>query len=394
MPFAVRDGVRLYWRLEGNDADAPLVLLNSIGCDLCMWDRAMPLLLGRFRVLRIDSRGHGASDAPDGDYTLAMLAADVAGVMDEAGIAQAAVAGVSLGGMVALQLALDAPDRVASVIPICTGIAFDPSVWTQRIAAVRREGMAAIVDSVLARFLDPSFIATSPAMTGGVRRMVCATPAAGYAGAAAAIRDMDLPRRLGAITVPVLVVSGSRDVAAPAAEHGRVIAAAIAGAVHVEIAAAHLAPVENPGAVVTAINGFLSGDEDAAQAAATVYEAGLVNRRRVLGDDWVDRSLASRTPFNTDFQAMITRIAWHEVWGRPGLDERTRRLLVVAITAALGRWEEFTLHVRAGLTRGGFTEDELKEVLMQTAIYAGVPAANTAFAEAGSIVAELAAKRR
>jgi len=86
---------------------------------------------------------------------------------------------------------------------------------------------------------------------------------------------------------------------------------------------------------------------------------------------------------------MITRIAWQEIWGRPGLDDRTRRLLVVAITASLGRWEEFALHVRTGLERGGFTRDELKETLMQTAIYAGVPAANTAFAEAGKIIAGL-----
>ncbi|MCB4769971.1 carboxymuconolactone decarboxylase family protein [Ancylobacter sp. Lp-2] len=120
-----------------------------------------------------------------------------------------------------------------------------------------------------------------------------------------------------------------------------------------------------------------------------MYEAGLAHRRRVLGDDWVDRSLAARTPFNAEFQAMITRIAWQEIWSRPGLDERTRRLLVVAITAGLGRWEEFRLHVRAGLARDGFTRDELKEVLMQTAIYAGVPAANTAFAEAGRIIAEI-----
>lgn len=86
---------------------------------------------------------------------------------------------------------------------------------------------------------------------------------------------------------------------------------------------------------------------------------------------------------------MITRIAWAEIWGRPGLNDHIRRLIVVAITASLGRWEEFGLHVRTGLSRGGFTQDELKEVLMQAAIYAGAPAANTAFAEAGRIIAEL-----
>ena len=99
--------------------------------------------------------------------------------------------------------------------------------------------------------------------------------------------------------------------------------------------------------------------------------------------------LANRTPFNADFQSMITRIAWNEIWNRPGLDQRTRRLLVIAMTAALGRWEEFRLHVRAGLQQGGFTRDELKEVLMQTAIYAGVPAANTAFTEAAEVMAHL-----
>ena len=128
-----------------------------------------------------------------------------------------------------------------------------------------------------------------------------------------------------------------------------------------------------------------------ASEAADSLQRGLANRRRVLGDAWVDRSLANRTPFNAEFQAMITRIAWQEIWSRPGLDDRTRRLLVLAITASLGRWEEFRLHVRAGLTRGGFTQDDLKEVLMQTAIYAGVPAGNTAFAEAAAVMKEIEA---
>jgi 3-oxoadipate enol-lactonase/4-carboxymuconolactone decarboxylase len=130
-------------------------------------------------------------------------------------------------------------------------------------------------------------------------------------------------------------------------------------------------------------------DPALADAQRVLYEAGLANRRAVLGDDWVDASLARRTPFTADFQAMITRYAWQEVWGRPGLDHRTRRLLVVAVTASLGRWEEFRLHVRAGLSHGGFSREELKETLMQTAIYAGVPAANTAFAEAAAVIASL-----
>ena len=121
----------------------------------------------------------------------------------------------------------------------------------------------------------------------------------------------------------------------------------------------------------------------------TTYEAGLRIRRAVLGDAWVDKTLGNRSAFNAEFQEMITRHAWNDVWGRPGLDHRTRRLLVIATTVALGRWEEFRLHVRAGLEQGGITADELKETLMQAAIYAGVPAANTAFAEAAVILGEM-----
>lgn len=120
-------------------------------------------------------------------------------------------------------------------------------------------------------------------------------------------------------------------------------------------------------------------------------ERGLRNRREILGDAWVERSLANATGFTAEFQNLITRFAWHEIWSRPGLEAKTRRCIVLAITAALGRWEEFELHVRAGLQGGqtGLTPDELKEVLMQTAVYAGVPAANTAFAHAQKILHEL-----
>lgn len=122
---------------------------------------------------------------------------------------------------------------------------------------------------------------------------------------------------------------------------------------------------------------------------AVSYRAGLAVRRKILGDAWVDRSLAARTDFTADFQDMITRNVWGEIWNRPGMDHRTRRLLAIAITASLGAWEEFRLHVRAGLEQKGFSTDELKEVLLQLAAYAGAPAANTAFAEASRIVESL-----
>lgn len=117
-----------------------------------------------------------------------------------------------------------------------------------------------------------------------------------------------------------------------------------------------------------------------------LFENGVTQRKRVLGAPWVEKSLANRNAFNGEWQEMITRFAWSEIWGRPGLDDKTRRFLVLAITIALGRWEEFKLHVRAGIEQNGFSVDELKEVIMQSAIYAGVPAANTAFHEADALL--------
>ncbi|CAN5189116.1 3-oxoadipate enol-lactonase [soil metagenome] len=389
MPFATRVGVRLYWKLDGAADKPALVLLNSIGTDMALWDTSLPHLLPAFRLLRIDTRGHGASDAPDGDYSLAMLAQDVLAVMDAAGIDKAAVAGVSLGGMIAMQLALDAPDRVSALSLVCTSATMDSTAWVDRIARVRSQGTSAIADLAMGRFLSPGFTRAHPSVVQSVRGGLLAMADAGYAGCGAAIRDMALIDRLPSITVPTMIVAGDRDTSTPFTGHGEHLAAAIPAAQVVHLDAAHLAPIESPAALAATLRRFLLGQPDVADAADTLFEAGLVNRRRVLGDAWVDKSLAGRTPFNADFQAMITRIAWNEIWGRPGLDDKTRRLLVLAITASLGRWEEFALHVRAGLTRDGFTREELREVLMQTAIYAGVPAANTGFTEAAHIIAEI-----
>ncbi|MGN6572320.1 MAG: 4-carboxymuconolactone decarboxylase [Pseudolabrys sp.] len=120
------------------------------------------------------------------------------------------------------------------------------------------------------------------------------------------------------------------------------------------------------------------------------YERGMAQRRKVLGNAWVDRSLKNKTPFNEEFQDFITRAAWGEVWTRPHYDERTRRILVIGTMLALDKWEEFRMHVRAALTEGGFSHDDIKEIILQQAIYCGVPAANHAFKEATAVIDEVA----
>ncbi len=392
MPFARNDAVRLYWRLDGEAGKPVLLLLNSIGTDMASWDRALPALLPQFRLLRLDTRGHGASDAPAGEYSMEMLAADALAVMDAAGVETAAVCGISLGGMIAMAMALRAPQRVSALILACTSAAMDRAVWEARIETVRTQGMGAIVDTALQRFFVEDFRRNHPAIVDTFRNMLSGTDAQGYAGCGAAIRDMALLNRLKDIAVPTLIIAGSKDISTPFRDHGASIAAAISGSQVAQLETAHLASVEAPAAFAGAVRKFLNETTNGhrlGDAAQTLYEAGLQTRRLVLGDDWVDRSLAGRTSFNADFQAMITRTAWNEIWSRPGLDHRTRRLLIIAMTAALGRWEEFELHVRAGLELGGFTADELKETLMQIAVYAGVPAANTAFHKAEDILKKL-----
>jgi 4-carboxymuconolactone decarboxylase len=118
------------------------------------------------------------------------------------------------------------------------------------------------------------------------------------------------------------------------------------------------------------------------------HEKGMARRRKVLGNAWVDRANAGKTPLNEDFQEFITRYAWGEIWSRPHFDERTRRVLVIGTMIALGAWEEFRMHTRAAMTEGGFSADDIKEIILQQAIYCGLPAANHAFKEAAAVLKE------
>jgi 3-oxoadipate enol-lactonase len=260
VPFATTSsGGRIYWKLEGPDGAAPLVLLNSIGTDMDLWETVLPALRQRHRVLRIDTRGHGASDVVPGDPSLADLATDVAVAMSAAGIARAAIAGVSLGGMIAMELALSMPALVDRLALVCTSATMDKTAWSDRVAKVRREGMAAIADLAVGRFLSPEFVAADPAMAATIRRQLLTMDAEGYAACAVAIRDMELHSRLDQIACPALIVTGDRDTSTPFAGHGEHVLGGIPGAGHVALAAAHLAPLEAPEALAANLLAFLTG---------------------------------------------------------------------------------------------------------------------------------------
>ena len=391
MPFTTRDGVRLYWRADGHPDRPALLLLNSLGCDHAMWDGVVRALAGRFRLLRMDTRGHGASDAPPGDYSIADLAQDALAVLDAAGVTRAAVAGVSMGGMTAMQLAIDAPTRLMAIAVCNSSADIAPQPWLERAAAIRTAGMASMTGAIMARWFPPAVIAANPPWLDTCRTTFESLDPQGYAGCCAAIAGLAVKHNLANITTPTLVVAGSLDQATPPATGAEPIAAAIPGARLVSLPTGHISPLERADALAAHLADFLQpGATDAIGAGRdALFKDGIANRRAVLGDAWVDRALAKEGGFAWEFQQFITRFAWSEVWGRPGLDHRTRRIIVLAITTALGRWEEFRLHTRAALEQKGLTEEEVREVLIQAAIYAGVPAANTAFAVTEEIITAL-----
>jgi 3-oxoadipate enol-lactonase / 4-carboxymuconolactone decarboxylase len=383
MPLVSIRDITCYYRLEGPDAAPVVMLSHSLGLDHAMWDRQAADLVPHFRVLRYDTRGHGASLAPHGDYSIQQLGQDALALADVLQIDRFAWCGLSLGGMIGQWIAFNAPDRLTALVLANTSPRLsDPSLMETRRRTVLERGMAAIEEMAMARFFSPRFLASNTRDVAWARRTLLATDPIGYAGCCAAIRDMDHVSSLALIRTPTLVISGDQDVPMPWRDHGDRLMRAIAGAQSVLLPAAHISNLERPRAFTAALFDFLAPAEEA------TLESGFAMRRRVLGDAYVDRAVAGTSPFTREFQELITRFAWGTIWARPGLDTRTRRLLVLATTAALGRWEEFRLHVRTGLDHD-LEESDLKEVLLQTALYAGVPAANAAF----QIAAEELARR-
>jgi 3-oxoadipate enol-lactonase / 4-carboxymuconolactone decarboxylase len=202
------------------------------------------------------------------------------------------------------------------------------------------------------------------------RSVLLGTDPAGYVGCCAALRDFDSRQQLRKITTPCLVIAGDLDISTPWAGHGEVLAREIPNARSVRLPAAHLSNLEQPRTFTAALLEFLLPRERAGMGSEV--------RRQVLGDAHVDNAIANTTDLNRDFQDLITRYAWGEIWTRPLLDDRTRRLMVIALMAAMGCWEEFRMHLATGLDRE-LEVCDVKEALLLVAVYAGLPVANTAF---------------
>ncbi|MFE5035789.1 3-oxoadipate enol-lactonase [Streptomyces sp. NPDC056683] len=361
-------------RVEG-PASAPVLLLGpSLGTSYALWDAVAPELSITHRVVRWDLPGHGGS-APGlikAGATVGDLAELVLALADSLGIERFAYAGVSLGGAVGLHLAVHHPDRLENLAVICSSAHFGGSkAWEERAERVRREGVEWLAENAPGRWFTAGF--TVPRLVEDQRT---ADPEA-YAACCDALAAFDLRDRLGEIAVRTLLIAGRQDTATPP-PHLREIADAVAAATLVELpGAAHLAPAQCPEAVLTALRSHLDGGA----------RRGMAVRREVLGDAHVDGAQSRQTPFTARFQDFISRYAWGEIWTDPTLSRRERSMITLTALVAHGHYDELAMHVRAA-RRNGLTPEEIGAVLLQTAVYCGVPAANSAFATAQRVLAE------
>lgn len=408
----------LQHRVDGPD-DAPVLVLGpSLGTTWHMWDRQIPELTRNWRVLRFDLPGHGGAPAHAADSAAAM-AQRLLATLDSIGINRFGYVGCSIGGAIGIQLGLLARERLSSLALISTSPRFGTAdSWRQRGVVVRTNGLDPIARATPERWFTDGFVAAQPAIVEWAVQMVRTTDPGCYIAACEVLAAFDVRDRLGSIGVPTLVMAGAEDQATPPADARALVAGIPDARLAIVPGASHLTPVEQPGAVTELLirHFTTSWQESPAGPPAPVpvvtpestrptgavaelesgevvsarndpYDAGMKVRREVLGDGHVDRSLEKADDFTQDFQDFITRYAWGEVWTRPGLDRRSRSVVTLTALVARGHFDELTFHIRAAL-RNGLTPGEIREVLLQTAVYVGVPAANSAFGVAQRVIRE------
>jgi 3-oxoadipate enol-lactonase len=251
------DGVRIDYSTAGAATSPALLFINSIATTRELWDRQVPRCSKSFRVITYDARGHGYSQVNSGDYTIEQLGRDALAVLDAAGVESAHVCGISLGGLTAMWLGVHAPGRVKSLVLANTGARIGSlEMWTERIAFVRRQGMATLADMTMPRWFTDGFRARQPQTVEQFRAMVAACPKDGYLGCCAALRDADLREAMSTMSCPVLCVAGSSDQATPP-ESLRFIHERIAGSKTLLLDAAHLTNVEQDHAFTNAVMDFI-----------------------------------------------------------------------------------------------------------------------------------------
>lgn len=255
------DGFELHYRLDGDEGAPMLVLSNGLGTDLSMWDPQMPAFVERFRVLRYDPRGHGASSVAPGPCSIERLAGDVLRLLDALRVSRAHFCGFSIGGQVGMWLGTHASGRLERLVLANTAARIGPvDMWNARIGVVETRGMAAIADAAITRWFTPAFIAAHPGAVRAHREAFERTSPEGYVGCCAAIRDADFREAVAGIRVPALLISGRHDAATTPADM-RFLAERIPGSRLVELDAAHMTNIETAPAFDRAVLDFCRSTE-------------------------------------------------------------------------------------------------------------------------------------
>jgi 3-oxoadipate enol-lactonase/4-carboxymuconolactone decarboxylase len=381
-------------RIVGTDFGGPdgaglLLLGPSLGTSAAtLWTEAATRLSKNIRVVAWDLPGHGNGPTVE-PFTMAELAAGVLSLADEFAAETFHYAGDSVGGCVGLQLLLDAPQRVESASLLCTGPAIGTQdSWRERAAAVRSAGTEAVVVGAAQWWFSDGFAQRQPDVSAALLAALRDTDRQSYAQICDALAGFDVADRLHEITTPVLAIAGGDDLPTPPECLRRIASGVKDGRLVVLDGVGHLAPAEAPERVAQLIADHVNAlPIRKSRTMVDVYAAGMAVRREVLGDAHVDRAIAATTDFTEDFQRLITEYAWGTIWTRQGLDRRSRSLITLTALVARGHHEELAMHLRAA-RRNGLTNDEIKELLLQTAIYCGVPNANTAFRIAADVLSD------
>jgi 3-oxoadipate enol-lactonase len=257
MPFAQLDDARLHYELSGPSEATALVLSNSLGSNLSMWDPQVPRFSKHFRVLRYDTRGHGQSSVTPGPYTIEQLSRDVLSLLDTLHLSHVHFCGLSMGGSTGMWLAIHAPERLKRLVLCNTAAKIGtPEIWNPRMESVRQGGVKAISTGVVGRWFSQDYRAKFPMLATTVLGMLESTDTQGYLANAAAIRDFDAREAIKAIRLPTLVISGTHDVSTTVAD-ARYLAENIPGACYAELNAAHLSNIEQSDQFTSEVLHFL-----------------------------------------------------------------------------------------------------------------------------------------
>jgi 3-oxoadipate enol-lactonase len=255
------NGINFNYTVDGPEGAPWVVFSNSLATTVAMWDEQAAALKGKYRVLRYDQRGHGATDAPAGRYAFDTLVADAVALMDALDIRQACFAGLSMGGATALGLAQQHPDRVSGIVVCDSGCMSTPASsqqWEERIVVAQQKGMEALVEPTMARWFPPETLAKNPAHLDKVRGMIRATPANGFIGCAAALADHNYNDKVASVTCPVLFICGEKDGTTPAAMQD--MQKRLPGSHYVELpGAGHISNMDRPAEFTKAIAEFMAG---------------------------------------------------------------------------------------------------------------------------------------